>query len=269
MHSFTNHIATYLALGLTLGHCGFSEPPSALKVTNGLETQEQDPAVVLLRFGQGNICSGAYIRDDIILTAAHCTQSQTRIEVVRPEQTMTGLEFMVLSRSLAVLTNPRYTKAEDIQHDLGLVKMPAGSSRHWLPITTLGVHVGEHVRLVGFGHDYINQYTDAYVMTEKGAGVKRSGTNRIASVSDGALRFQGFISPRMAKDQGQPLGMNVGIGGGDSGGPLLNLRGELAGVASAQDPTWGEWESIRALDSVFVDLAFDSAQAFLRETDKL
>lgn len=249
---------TFLAFG-----CGRHEDSTHLKVTNGQETPVQDPAVVLLRFGQGNICTGTFISDKMILTAAHCVQAADGIDVMTVVQKDGKSYEQLQGHSIDTLAHPDYQRADDAHSDLGFIKMPAGSSQSWVPIAARSARVGDFVRLVGFGHNYINQYTDAYVMTEKGAGIKRSGTNTIALVTDGTLRFQGFISPREATDNSQPEGVRVGIGGGDSGGPLFNQQGELVGVVSAQNPSWGAWESIQAMENVFVDLGAPSAQKFL------
>lgn len=244
--------------------CGQSVQSSELRVTNGVETPHQDPAVVLLRSSDNSLCTGTYISDSMILTAAHCVQSAGDIEVVSMQRSDAGVEFTVHTRSLATRAHPEYRRPEDVRSDLALITVPASSSSVWSNIAQNSAKLGDTVRMVGFGHNYINQYTDAYQMVEKGVGEKRSGTNTIAIVADGSLRFKGFISPREAGDKGESVGNKVGIGGGDSGGPLFNERGELVGVASAQNPEWGEWESIRSMESVFVDLANPSARDFLK-----
>lgn len=265
MIGFKNALS-YCFISWLIISCGQSPDSSSLRVTNGIDTPDQDLAVVLLRYGQGNLCTGTYISDRVILTAAHCVQTGDEVEVVRMQRSEAGVDFTVLARSLATLAHPDYKRPENVASDLGLIKMPAASSKHWSNIAQRGAAVGDAVRMVGFGHNYINQYTDAYQMVEKGAGEKRSGTNTIATTVDGSLRFKGFISPREAGDKGESVGNKVGIGGGDSGGPLFNQSGELVGVASAQNPEWGEWESIRSMESVFVDLTNPSARDFLQKS---
>ncbi len=64
-------ILTFCAISCITISCGTARDSSQLRMTNGIDNPDQDPAVVLLHFGQGNICTGTYISDSIILTAAH------------------------------------------------------------------------------------------------------------------------------------------------------------------------------------------------------
>ncbi len=59
-------------------NCGTQNANSDIKVTNGFVTT-QEPAVTMLRDGQGRgFCTGTFVNDQTMITAAHCVYSGTR-----------------------------------------------------------------------------------------------------------------------------------------------------------------------------------------------
>lgn len=248
---------------LQFNGCSQQEEHTDLHVTNGRVSSNADPAVVLLRSADNHICTGTYINDHMILTAAHCLDQAKGMDHVSREVRDGSSRYLVMAEGLRFIRHPNYKVMTDLQYDLGLIVVAPFSSRSWISLAAGASQVGDEVRMVGYGHNKIKRDPQGSEIEEEGAGEKRSGTNRITKLQDGSIRFVGVISEVEAKYLGKQVGAEVGIGGGDSGGPLLNKAGQLVGVVSSQSFEWDEWNMVKSVESIFVDLSSAAARDFV------
>lgn len=256
-------LQSVLLLLLTLTGCRSFDDDSSLNVANGKVTSSADPTVVLLLMDGHHICTGTYISDHLILTAAHCLTETTTADHVTRQVVSGRSQYNVNAVGQRLIIHPGYHSETDLNVDLGLVVVPSGSSSVWAKVAGRAATVGDPVRMVGYGHSTIKRDTQGKQIEEQGAGEKRSGTNRIGTVTAGILFFDGMLSEAEARYRGKPVGSEVSIGSGDSGGPLFNARGELVGVTSSQDFKMDAWGIIESMNSIFVDLHGVQAREFL------
>jgi secreted trypsin-like serine protease len=182
-------------------------------IFNGASSAEG--AVVALVDGNGSlVCSGTVIRQDVVLTAAHCLDGITIAEVLEGSNVAAPVRrYPALRTAMHPSYNP-FTTANDI----GVVQLGApflGPLMNiGLPRAGLGqVAVGSSLRVVGFGFDQNNV----------------SGRRREATVT------LNTVQPRVAFVSNTTAGACPG----DSGGPLIaNIggRNRAVGVVSGVVP---------------------------------
>jgi hypothetical protein len=202
-----------LSFALSFSACGsHQESGSDVKVTNGRELKANEKAkleaVVPLSLERGHgLCTGTFISQEVVLTAQHCVDGSTlpkvgdieAVYIVKPDVSYIDIPQM----DVALLVFPKGTAAK-----LGIKKL--------LKISASPVREGEEVTLVGYGRNNMHRGT--------GTGPKRIGTNRVDATVEDMIVFA-------SKSYGPGNGEDAGAGSGDSGGPLLNSKGEVVGVA--------------------------------------
>lgn len=252
-----------LCLGLlaafTFG-CGKSQDQissSQLKVTNGTEIDNEEfPAVVLLYDDKiGSICTGTFVTETIVLTAAHCSMGgevgqdgvvdhQLKIiEIEDPEEKSAKL----VATSTKVVRNPLWDAAgrNVNRYDLGLVFFEPGVAKAVRRLASNQAQVGDEFTIVGYGLNTSNPNDSS------SAGIKRKGINQISEVSGGFLQFIG----KSQTTNGD--GSDVAAGSGDSGGPLF-VDGQVAGVTSG-----GGWGGFGRTRSLYIDIHSETSKEFL------
>lgn len=143
-----------LALLATALGCGSVESGSNVKVTNG--KQEADfPFVVQMKIDDRGTCTGTFVSDALLLTAAHCVDSAKKVSVngvtsertqffIHPEWPVEGAE----------LKKPRQP-----QYDSALVRFPAGTFNGPYPkVLKRSPRVGEELTIVGYGNNLIEPF---------------------------------------------------------------------------------------------------------------
>lgn len=248
-------------LGSLTVSCGKlqTQDQSSLKVTNGTEISNSEfPAVVLLYDEKvGSICTGTFVTETIVLTAAHCTMGGELGEngVVDHELKIIELDkseeksAKLVATSSKVIRNPLWDAAgrNVNRYDLGLVFFEPGVSKGIRRISRDPAEVGDEFTIVGFGLNTSNPSDSS------SAGIKRKGVNLVSEVSGGFLQFVG----KNKTTNGD--GSDVAAGSGDSGGPLL-INGEIAGVTSG-----GGWGGFGRTRSLYIDIHSDTSREFLSE----
>ena len=193
------------ALALVLGLVAMA--PSSFAVLHGVQIPESDfPGVRKISIGKGGVCTGTFIGPRTMLTAAHCIDAA---------QIGDSLNLVVGDAGpVAFRVHPRYAShARDMQgYDVALIQFSADQFFPKVLMAAEDARAGSGVTLVGYG------------VVKGVAGIKRMGHNVIAERTMGQFLVTGdFVDEIHATGTA-----------GDSGGPLLNDRGEIVGVTSRE-----------------------------------
>src|SRR5439155_14651374 len=114
------------------------------------------------------LCSGTFISEKAVLTAAHCAKTDGDYQVVASFGSFTTNQKVVLGPG--VVDDPNDLAILIFDHNV------ASRGQGQVADIASSIHVGDTVRLVGFGCNNVT--------TRTGAGVKRTGTNVVAQISD-------------------------------------------------------------------------------------
>lgn len=212
------------------------EPLSALHVVGGRDAAAHEyPSVVglIFRFSgykdnfEFSTCTGTFIREDVVLTAAHCfVPSREAKQIKLIDVTVFGDER---SRKTPLVStggaiHPDYNG--QAESDLGLVFFPAASAPAVAKLGSRPGKNGDKVHFVGMG---VSRWEASWYSI----GTKRIGTNVIGS-ADGMIAItNNFSSPYDVPEPGRSAYSN-----GDSGGPLFNDQEEIIGVNSMSLVQW-------------------------------
>jgi hypothetical protein len=244
-------------LTLAVVSCGKqSDVGSTVKVSNGIEIPETEyPSVVLLYDKDaGSICTGTFVTENAVLTAAHCTMGGDVNDSGDVDLTLNIIEIeaqderkaKLVAESVRVVRNPEWDRnGRNVnRYDLGLVFFESGVARDVSEIAEVPAQEGDDFTIVGYGLNGNDKET---------AGIKRMGNNTVSSISGGFIRFTGQSGPTDGE------GTDSAAGSGDSGGPLF-IDTQVAGVTSGGG--WGGWGRTRSL---YIDLHSSTSVQFLQQ----
>lgn len=246
-----------LLICATLLSCGKPIPVNSnTAVINGVSTSDYPAVVQILSEYPGNrggMCTGTFIRDDLLITAAHCVD---------------GAKSVVANgkRSLEVYYNEYYKEDSPywVSYDQALVKFPRNTSRHVMALATTAIKNHDTLTLVGFGiNDYVYDYARREWQPSRIAksGVKRMGKNTYFKNDE--LADQGIIQ-FVGKAQTENSGVAASLGQGDSGGPLI-VDNKIVGIASGQYIKYDGTTNVSSYNYVLSDFAKDFFKKAKRE----
>lgn len=270
-----------LSLGVACGSA--QEQDSNTKITNGIVIPASEhPAVValdLIGYYSSGKCTGTFINDSQVLTAAHCVQNKNYVRTVIDGRTVDATKYTI-HPDYSWLPNPEKSSA-----DIAIVEFPAGTSSNFIPLASDAPLAGDQIRIVGYGNTKVHNTIDYTISpwggfystgltTSGGDGQKRLGMNSLDRRENGELVFVGEFETQAGRE-----GVNSGAAQGDSGGPMLvavDGTWNLVGVTSmgrVKDETYTEVRDedgtvrgkilIGHVETVYVDLSSARAQNFL------
>ncbi len=201
---------------------------SGVNVTGGKENYDAYREAVGLRISDDlridARCTGAIVRHDLILTAAHCvpTPSSTRVEVFdRINSAFTAKKIT----STAILVLPTYnhnhSDFERVKNDVAFVVFPSGSfsDRVIGKIAKKMPKKGDEVNFVGYGNSRCSSRFTRDVGWDRIEDFDVNNEIVLAKHPDDGCSY---------------------IDAGDSGAPVFNRSGEIIGVVSGggKDGIW-------------------------------
>jgi protease YdgD len=105
----------------------------------------------------GNGCTGSFVGDRLIITAAHCVVDEKTNKVIKPKiyYKRDGKEFEETYTSEEVWVSEEYTKPSDPQ-DWAIILIAENRNSHFFGFTTAG-KVSQKVNLAGYSKDLKKQ----------------------------------------------------------------------------------------------------------------
>jgi hypothetical protein len=200
-------------------------------LVNGIETQEQE-AVVLIETPSG-YCTGTFVSDNTLITAAHCANN-----------TKTGgIKYKKINPIEVTHYGKLAGSKSKVWEDLLIVTFPAGTSKSFVSLSNRAPNIGDRITIIGFGQtDLIND--------NKPDGRKRKGYNTITNIAENQTVLV-YEAPR--DYAGIPLGERAMTGRGDSGGPVFLDGFGLVGIVSrgSLEPVMTEYDvNLFSVDSL-------------------
>jgi secreted trypsin-like serine protease len=205
----------------------FSLPAQAiLQGTTNRDPNGLRRSVVYIENSAGELCSGAVIAQDLVLTAAHCMMDQAAYRVVGVNRAFRPQGFAVVATAVHPAFVPGTTPRTQPGVDLAILKLarPLGPDYAPLDPRLAGtIETGERVTIAGFG--LLSERQRRTARTLRQVDLVSLGpvevANRVVIVTDRA---------RLAETTG------AGACRGDSGGPILSAAGpggyRLIGIVS-------------------------------------
>lgn len=247
---------------LGLAAVAFGSPAEA--VVRGKATRDPNGtrgSVVRVESSRGELCSGAVIAPDLVLTAAHCVLERAQYRVVAVDRNFRPRSI----RAVAAAMHPAFVSGTTPRTqpgvDLAILKLEQPLGRDFIPLDPRragGVGKGQAVGLAGYGVLGEGQKGTARVLRE--TRLVSLGTlqvaNRVVVVADEERRAQVTGAGACRGDSGGPI-FAGGPGGYQlvgivswSSGALVSRDGSACGGLTAVTPVaeHAGWIAARAAD---------------------
>jgi hypothetical protein len=230
-------VAVTIGLAAMAGCKTTSHADSAVKVTNGIPTDGYPAVVYLNNDSLEAACTGTFVSDTTLLTAAHCINNDDdgglRIDTVRSLKSIHVAGVFGLG-------------AQRLPTDLAIIIFPPGTGTSTIPMATKPPAVGDSITIIGYGRTI--------------ATVDKSVSETQAITGDNQLQSAGaflFFTGQPGPSDTVPAGQDSASGDGDSGGPLL-IDGKLAGTCAVGSVAQGRKRSF------YINLQSPQSCALLR-----
>ncbi|MBM6592381.1 S1 family peptidase [Microvirga pudoricolor] len=168
-------------------------------------------SVVWIENSEGELCSGALIRPDLVLTAAHCMMDQASYRVVALNRAFKPQRLRVVAAAVHPQFMPGTTPRTQPGVDLAILKLERPLTDGFVPfnLSAIGqLQPGERVTIAGYG-----------IVGEGQRGSART-LRQTDLVSLGPVKISNRV--HIVADENR-LAQTTGAGAcrGDSGGPIL------------------------------------------------
>lgn len=218
---------------LALTGCTKKAPISQVKIIWGKKDNTSFPETVLLKINFDQMiktCGGTIVRDDLVLTAAHCIylrenkKSPKKVSVIAGNKTFDTDRFFI--SPLYRETGAQTSAGKATRFDLGFLLFNRGTfSREKNfsigKISQKAPKEGDKVSFIGYGLTHLN---DVYSNRNE---ERYRGDNEIFHIYNDAESF--VIAIKVTSYDHKKSCTNTG----DSGGALFNSNGEIIGVSSS------------------------------------
>jgi hypothetical protein len=225
-------IPTLTLAGLAL----FSAPAEA--VVRGYVSRNPNGArgsVVRVESSRGELCSGAVIAPDLVLTAAHCVLERAQYRVVAVDRAFRPVTVRAVAAAMHPAFVPGTTPRTQPGVDLAILKLEQSLGPEFLPLDPRGagrVGKGQAVDIAGFGVVGEGKKGTAKVLRE--ARLVSLGTlqvaNRVLVVADESRRAETSGAGACRGDSGGPI-----LAGGPGGYQLLGIVSWSSGALVSRD----------------------------------
>lgn len=227
-------------LSTLLFSCGNSgNQDSNVNIVNGISDTGQYPAVFQFESDYGDKCTGTFVSNDVVFTAAHCLQIFNKDPARISYKGIKAIDYMV---------HPDYNPTTSSFNDVGFIKFPPNTAPATLNITSQTVAFGQSVVMVGYGYSDLvySPITDSSISSVRTSiNIKKYGFNTFRKLplgaklepfetteyllSKGILEFEGHGKNQILGIAVDGTGEMVSTASGDSGGPLI-VNGKVAGI---------------------------------------
>jgi hypothetical protein len=146
------------AIFLIFSSCQMTNPSSATKVVNGIEEQSFPYVVSLLMDGKSR-CTGTFLSDAVLLTAAHCVDTAKNLEVLGVK--IDRKDFFI---------HPNWPSKKEqcgqrklARYDVALIRLPSKTydTKLGLPgFASASPDAEDPFKIVGFGHNSITVFNE-------------------------------------------------------------------------------------------------------------
>ena len=214
-------------------------------------------SVVRVESSRGELCSGAVIAPDLVLTAAHCVLERAQYRVVAVDRSFRPRTVRAVAAAMHPAFVPGTTPRTQPGVDLAILKLEQPLGADFMPLDPRvagSVGKGQSVDLAGFGVVGEGRKGTARVLRQ--TRLVSLGTlqvaNRVVVVADEERRAQVAGAGACRGDSGGPIfagGQLVGIVSWSSGA-LLSRNGSACGGLTAVTPVADHsgWIAARAAD---------------------
>lgn len=177
------HLLALICGFFLLTNCNVSPSPSDVDVTNG-KPESGFPYVVSISLDGRGMCTGSFVSDSLLITAAHCVD---RFSSISYNGISAGRSDIFVNPGWPVTSDACAATSPNPKYDIALVRFPQGTFRGQEVAKLLGrsPKEGEEFTIVGFGHNIIKPFekfcmlpgsADANNMCHLLAGTKTRGS---------------------------------------------------------------------------------------------